>query len=87
MFNSSKGLGSAKGPGDTRDILLGPELCWDGPQGCTCASKAVKSKGKKVQRASQCPDKHQKRDGEMTLMALICSSGQLFPGHSSSHHQ
>lgn len=33
MFNSSKGLGSAKGTGDTRDILLGQELGWDGPSG------------------------------------------------------
>lgn len=33
MFNSSKGLGSEKGPGVSRDILLGQELCWDGPSG------------------------------------------------------
>lgn len=52
------------------------------PQGCTCASKAVKSKGKKVQRASKWPIRLRKemdKDNEFTWAALPC------PGHTSSH--
>lgn len=54
------------------------------PQGCTCASKAVKSKGKKVQRASQLPISPRKEVdkgngiNEFIWAALPC------PGHTTS---